>query len=149
MTVTISRSAWHYRLHERAYISHAPQSICPYFWRIVFAVLLFPFWPIGRRVLTDGFAECVFLGLAAWFFGVAVLVVMPMHFGPETFPWWLQYLAGLGILTAGVAAALALFILGAWLHDKRDSRKRASDSLLSARLQAAKHKVCPFIDWTD
>ena len=53
MEVNFSKNSWHYRFYRAAYGSHPPQSLCPYFWAIVWAIIVLPFtfvgyWGVGR-----------------------------------------------------------------------------------------------------
>lgn len=37
--ITFSKQSWHYRLYFKVYGKYPPTSICPYFWKLIWAII--------------------------------------------------------------------------------------------------------------
>lgn len=151
---------------NRIYEHKLPRSICPYFWKLVLAVLLFaPFtiiilpWLIVEMIQEKdvvqkqkkgGFFDegRIILGLGIWFF-ISILVSMvlyPFNNANKL----MESLAICGYLMT-IITVFFLLIVGTSNLIKRITRKKTESkpSVLSTYIQARKDKVCPPIQWEE
>jgi len=138
----ISKHSWHYKLLDFLSMS-APQTLCRYFWKVIFALL----WFIGGGVCL------LFVG---WTFGYMMshaVISLVFFFMGET--------GGANPLLAGIGGGLWLIVfyifVSQYINAKgieiprplSRARESVGNSLLGQYLSAAHKKVCPFLDFVD
>jgi len=142
--IEINKNSWHGRLTRYVFgyfhIQDTP-SICPYFWSVVCAILVVPFywvtqqmhWRMGVRVLVGLSVVWMFIGIG---------------FAPE-----LTLFIGLWLVGMFVVIQIVTWCVNAYLEkypyvekdEPTKPTKKPQESLLSAWLKARKDKVCPKI----
>lgn len=150
--LTFSRRSWHRRLHDYAYLSDPPRSLCPYSWRILFAVLFAPLWPpvawLDRKHGVDTpFPLRVSTGAA--FLTIACLIV----YGIVGIVLAHGLIFSTILFTGTGLSVYAMLKIIPWWFDRRRANRRPKverePSLVVETIKAAKQKVCPLIDWTE
>ena len=135
--MNISKSTWHYRLLSKMDMlnNYGTESLCPYFWKMVFATIIAPVILLGLLFLTT---------IPLWwsFSGVPVSLA----------------------IIIGVAEIVGLFsLLVALVRDRYEEEIRAGTrqepvvrvytskppSLFRLWLKAKHRQVCPLIDFVD
>lgn len=145
--MTVSKSAWHYRYMAWWGFSR-PSRLCPYFWKLVFSLMV----PLVVAV-----AVLVILGGLTW---------VVIHIGPPIWSWLVynaqSILVGVGMAVGFVAVVVGLFTLVSWLfstetyamrqsiaHSGVVTRTGKGASITGSYLAAWHHKVCPFLEFTE
>lgn len=156
----IHTTDWHYRLHRYVYgngnhaINQVPKNLCPYFWKIMLALLIVPVSIPGLVIIwvilllskdddpavdpKDGFGPALGATLAlaiitslAGAFGAIVSLVLYGEDGTSALALWKLILMGYGV----IAVVLGIVVLGAFIKEKfedtyrnwDDRRKEKSD----------------------
>lgn len=166
----LSASSWHARLYDLTFTSVRPTNLCPYFWKLLLACILFPFlgvwflptFIIGRikkeNAVDDGMLSADFaIALVVNSALFAATCMIGMWFFPLKGEWnWLQqtgaFLWYLTIVVAGIWG------FKAW-KDKRKERKwrrergdepiEGRPSILVEFIKAKYSKYCPKIEWKE
>ncbi len=148
---------WFYDTHRM------PETLCPYFWKLVFAwfltiilsPLLLPTW-ITRKVTND-FDENVPIGPYAFMgFLIYGMLFIIASVGVFISAYWVTYYRG-NILHGmyvggGITLSIGIVVLITYftnqLHKKKKQKyKEPKPSILVEFIKAKYHKYCPKIDW--
>lgn len=154
--MVLNPKALHAKFYNLVYNKDLPESLCDYFWKLVFAIplfiLLFPFsvfWIKGYKhgdlllVLRIILNVIISIGV----FGLSLICVY--------FPIWEKDYSGLYVFLALVGAVgLALGIAWAITSLKTGIRFRYIETpesiiIVKESIKAFKNKYCPRIDWKE
>lgn len=143
----INKSSWHYRLLKAADMN-IPNSLCPYFWKLVFT--------IGMSVAVVVMLTVTFLALGLPLIGLGSIA-------PAAVLWW-QWIAAFfagGVVISGVIALVGFCVFKYVEYDTaRDEAKAHKEYLIRIGelpepkknvlvefVKATKTKVCPIIEF--
>lgn len=191
----LQKNTWHSKLYSFAYkldykleetteddswmtrrrVYHLPNNFCVYFWRVMFAIVLLPFYlgsslfmklvgepletvGIGGKILIQ--TACIVLVLALhclglFFYGM-VLGLTP----DDSFPMWVLLCAAptsvvlvvLGFLALAITHWICQFIKGSFTGRREDLEGYSTDVKLNIFVVwfiAFKDKYCPVITWKE
>lgn len=156
----------HAKLYEFTYTSNLPKNLCPYFWKLVIAVLLFipnfivqiPSLLIDLFTKPDEWEDCYdrrCKGMAAYFVLILLLIIIMVEtnffkatFGAYSYD---QFFANFGL----VSNVMGLFFLLRFLWLKyirywklfEREYKEPTPSIITEFVKAKYHKYCPTIEW--
>jgi len=146
--MNLKKNSWHSALVQSTYGEGSlPQSLCPYFWKLLFAILVIPFTFIAhivnlicRDYVVNGTPSVIFLFLTLAFSNFYV----PKGVTYFSF-WWVLW----GFLTlCAVVGVVALIIWLFCILEERSERKQAKKpNILVESFKAFKGKYCPKITW--
>lgn len=174
----IRTDAWHYRVFMWSHLVPADSwgyktSLCPYFWRVMLAMLWLPpvtlicllgkIYNIPRILLEDGLKEfslrkfhpfvavdCrsnpLFEAIQGILYSFVILIL-----GLKALSHWMVVCL---IICCAVLVASALIVVGVGLNAsykkyKEYKTEKSGDSIFFQYLSAAKQKVCPKIEFVD
>lgn len=174
MEITLDKAGFLARYYEWTFKKEVPNWLCPYFWVIVFLVVLFPvvlitksiIYLIGKfksnpQIQTDEEIDRKYLRrlkveeIMGWI-GMTVLILLILSgigiigYGVISLiikHGFLSLLKVLGILTVIFGFCFLLVILFDKLIDKIAYSK--TSSMIIEMIKALYHKVCPHINWID
>ena len=173
MRVRFNRYSWHRSLYDFASNKRrVPASLCPYFWSIVAAIVLSPFWGychfiswIGSRFTGERMsAEGIFFRsvVGAFFlfmtmfltFGLSEWGRAMLHLGGGFGNSLLGWLAGWVVLGAIIWLFIGMIMLSIRRQKRIDEMRNRGErvppskmSLFAAFMRARKEKLCPTIEW--
>lgn len=162
----IKVKSWHYWLYRNTY-QGTPKSLCPYFWKLLFAIIMLPLTWVGYLFPGTREGKNMFLNFIITFMFMALLVV-GHGVGMENYPESNSFIAtiiGLGLLT-GVSLIIilaGLLIFGlihairegvTYIEDKRyykhlkelEKGKEPKKYILIEWWKAFKSKYCPKLE---
>lgn len=153
----INKNNWHAKFYYWTYKNH-PNSLCPYFWKLILAFVLLPLTFVGYLIPTFREDEDNVLSV---YFAVTVLFWILLGFGWETgnnmfetYHIFLSTFLGFLILLFGIAVALTVlfgigYFFAEWLpeHIYKNRREEPKTNLIKERIKAFKGKYCPKITW--
>ncbi len=154
-------NSWHYWLYTKTYPHTVPTNLCPYFWKVVFAVICFPFnflWNLpleianlinkgGNKNKANIIGEPHYYFSSLWlanfivYFLLYVIISMIciwINYDPRFFLG-----ASLGYLAL---VAIGIVALVGWLKDKNEGKEK-SPNILVEFVKAKYSKYCPQITW--
>jgi len=140
--VEIDKNSWHGRLTTyvwgSSHIRDTP-SICPYFWSVVCAMIVVPFYWVTQQYDYQNIIR-VLIGIAiVWMFiGIVLVPVQTLSFGLFIVGW----ITVLQIVVWGANAYMAKYPHVEKPYVPKPEKKK-QESLLSVWLKARKDKVCP------
>ena len=153
-------NSWHARLYNWTYDSDICSSLCPYFWKILIAIVLFIpnfILSIPSLILTDIRKKSdvspiirVSIGIGLWFaLGLVIFVLFGTGF-------MIMALLGLASWSTGIPSAfllLWLVILGIvgylFIDEKLKNRtpKESKPNVFTEFIKAKYNNYCPKITW--
>lgn len=155
----IKRTSWHAKFYKAIYVANTlPTNLCPYFWKLVLAVITLPITSVsflGRcRSFGDRFAWLVaafFIELVIFAVGLPFSIWLGFISADNQINWHDFFIAnGMGI--AG-CAAIALIGYLCEMLSKRNYKtakvKEKQPNILVEFVKAKKNKHCPMIEWED
>lgn len=129
------------RFYEWSYGEDVPDNLCPYFWKIIAAVALFPLsWATWWVPEKPPFVVRVIMGAVLQLAG---LFLMAALIGPFFGDW--KWTIGLVVITVVVALVAAIHLIA-----DRQTRPEFVDEfteMYTAKKQSFTEKYCPRIDW--
>jgi hypothetical protein len=157
-----STNSLHARLYDFTYDSTLPDNLCPYFWKLIWATVIFPFnlfLQLPGLIVGERFCENNNMymlgskraaGLMFYLASIALFV-----WGISTFH-WVKAICGaysynseaantgwlINLLIAGTTLAL-------WLSTKEGytSKRKENPSIIKEFIKAKYNNYCPKIDW--
>jgi hypothetical protein len=153
----IKRAAWHAKFYKAIYVTDTlPTNLCPYFWKIVLAVITLPITSVSFLGKCYRFSDRF-----SWLFAVAFIegiifavgLLLSMMFGlipSHGKVNWHEFFIANGV---GIAGCAAIALIG-YLCDKLSKREHKSPkakqpNILVEYVKAKKNKHCPMIEWED
>lgn len=136
----IKTSSWHYRLIN-FFFSKTPRSLCPYFWKVVGALII---------------AATISTALFGVVFGTGMLFLK--QFGVTSGFWFFAGSPVIGAISivVGIVVMIAFFELSDYINDKIKkaiaNTKPVEDkepSLVVSFLKSKKEKICPNLKFVD
>jgi hypothetical protein len=172
MEVNFNKNSWHARFYSYAYGErYLPQNLCPYFWKVVAAIVVLPFtWigylpvlDMGRESLAMKAAPTLVIKLVWALLSIYSFAILHKCFGVgANASSWLSWTIGAPILGAIVfgffyVAGLAIKALAEKVTKNREAKremefltpKPKEDNFVLAFVKAKKQEYCPSINWTD
>ena len=159
--IDFSRSSWHRRVHDAVYSCDPPPSLCPYFWRVVCAVVLWPLYMVtlctDKQALTPQTKYSrlpyllfdAFMGVLVWCYAAVIGWILYLAATTPTFALALVSLLGLFAVIVAVIVAVGV----AWHRWRAKSPKPTAapetDGLVISFWRATRKRLCPFINWID
>lgn len=155
----IKRTSWHAKFYKAIYVANTlPTNLCPYFWKLVLAVITLPITSVSLLGRCRSFGERFsWLFAAAFIEGIifAVGLLLSMMFGlisSTSKVNWHEFLIANGMGIAG-CAAIALIGYLCEMLSKRNYKtakvKEKQPNILVEFVKAKKNKHCPMIEWED
>lgn len=153
----IKRTSWHAKFYKAIYVTNTlPTNFCPYFWKLVLAVITLPITSVSFLGRCTSFGDRFsWIFITAFIEGIifSVGLLLSMMFGlisPTSKINWHEFLIANGMGIAG-CATIALFV---YLIDKLSKRehkaaKEKQPNILVEFVKAKKNKHCPMIEWED
>jgi hypothetical protein len=152
--------AWYYRQFYGYSSVELPKSLCVFFWKMLFSLIVFPIsWPGFIFYFIDSKRESEYpdakgkIGVAVWFSGLILSIIVLSLFGitPKS-PTCLLWLPLLGIFLFGVIVLLAycFYILYEFLSNRFKSKKPkkvANKNWFQGGVKSSIGKYCPKINW--
>jgi hypothetical protein len=143
-----------------------PTNLCPYFWRLVTAVILSPLLAIHtlpyeiinyKRQRWDTYGDMLGISAAYWFFIAAVICMIStlglFFYTPD------KDSLLMGMMALGFCVWACLIVVGsAWVihktvkylrndnHSKKSNAEK-TDNIIVEMVKAKYYKYCPKIDW--
>ena len=140
-----------------------PTNLCPYFWKLVAAVILSPLFAIYtlpyeiinyKRWHRDTYGDILGISLACWCI-IAVVICMISSLGlffyipDKGSSLWVIVTIGCilwgSLIVVGIGWALAE--TAKYLESKKSNTEK-TDNIIVEMVKAKYHKYCPKIDWT-
>jgi len=139
-----------------------PTNLCPYFWRLVTAVILSPLLAIYtlpyeiinyKRSRWDTYADILGTSLAYWFFIAAIICMISLlglfFYMPDTDSLlWVMMVFGFcawaSIIVVGIGWGINETVK--YLKSKKSDNEK-TDNIIVEMVKAKYHKYCPKIDW--
>lgn len=159
----IKRTSWHAKFYKAIYVTDTlPTNLCPYFWKLVLAVITLPITSVSFFGKCYRFADR-FSWLAITIFIEHVVFAIGLCFslmfglvpikGLFTFHDFL-IANGMGIVgVAGIALIMFTWCKVAEYNDRRMAKVKApkvkQPNVLVEFVKAKKNKHCPMIEWED
>jgi hypothetical protein len=148
--MNLSTSSWHVRLYKLAYGSYSclPTNLCPYFWKVLWALILFIpcqllllpvylFKDVRDMLEIEGYISA-HLGIG-FFMYLALGVVYVLTFGLFSHNDALRHTAH--VMWVILSLVGICILIGMYLDRKEE------DSLITAFIKAKYNKYCPKINW--
>jgi hypothetical protein len=160
----LKRKSWYAWLYKRTYGTELPDNLCPFFWKMILAIVMFPVtWPcivIELLILDDPsktrWSGRLFYGFATNVLSIIVCASIMAHYTKHIFYWWTS-IVGFIITIIGVASILAVIGGLVWLGDtirlgivsffRKKKKTVPKQSILSEYVKARFGKYCPKITW--
>jgi hypothetical protein len=153
----IKRAAWHAKFYKAMYVTNKlPTNLCPYFWKLVLAVITLPITSVSFLGRCTSFGDRFsWIFITAFIEGIifSVGLLLSMMFGLISSTSkinWHEFLIanGMGIAGCAVFALIGYFfeILSRWEHK---AAKEKQPNILVEFVKAKKNKHCPMIEWED
>ncbi len=138
----LSEKSWLARFYKTSYGTNVlPQSLCPYFWGLVFALLVSPLTTpliLGNRLFnkrwndySDIYIKTI-VGATIWGLVIA-LIMSPVKVG-----------IGLGVTVLGIGGIIGLFLLVGYLVD---SKTPEPILIVKESFKGFIGRYCPRITW--
>jgi len=155
--INFNKNSWHRQTYNALYTSEAPDNLCPYFWKVVWAIITMPAWCIMSKIhkradATEKIWIGGFLTFLAFVISIASsTVVCDLFGGLIGDSSWVYYFSPIIIILL-IALFIAFFIgfvvLSVTIEEKwKDRETKESTSLLGAKFKSWKDKNCPKINW--
>lgn len=171
----LSTKSWHAKLFDLTYPTVLPKNLCPYFWKIVLACIIFipmaawftPLYLFKRvdklfnkevdfSISSDGFCSVLFAAAFAinvavfLLFGMAAMWFFPIDFNKEAN--WVQVVGIIGwTITILVGSGIGFAMIKEKIEERKERRggatKEPSPNILVEFIKAKYNKYCPQIDW--
>ncbi len=170
----LRKHSWHYLLYNATYQSYVPSNLCPYFWKLLFAIVSFPvnfimtlpvfivdkiikIWDKDGFELNDEvyFSIKYLCAIILYLAGFIAFCMLSMWFFPfmakhgnksEISNIWLAGFIGWGVVIFFLLRAFAFYVYGK-LSSGKKVYKEKSPNILSEFVKAKYKKYCPRIDW--
>jgi hypothetical protein len=163
-----SKSSIHARLYKFTYEYCLPESLCPYFWKLVIAVILFiPNFIIQLPFIVASFfikrdddsqfdvGEHRLFGFAGWvlIFVAYIYIVSLFHLVKATLGCY-SYdhriaNAGLFLVLLTIAVCLCIVLYYRRKNKPKKERKEPKPSIVAEFIKAKYNRYCPHIEWMD
>ena len=139
-----------------------PTNLCPYFWRLVTAVILSPLLAIYtlpyeitnyKRQCWDTYGDILGTSLAYWFFIAAIICMIStlglfFYIPDEDSLHMVMIVFGFCVWTALIIVGIiwSIFNTKEYLKSKKSDDEK-TDNIIVEMVKAKYHKYCPKIDW--
>ena len=150
--ITFKKDSWHYKLYRKFYgnWNDMPSSICPYFWKVVWAILFkYILFPI---IIIPAIVALVIGSLGAIFVLPWCLLNIIMGHGAALDLWGVDVYHWKALLV-DIAAWLILvstMFVYYWLKFKRKlSSTKENPSIIVEWVKAKKSRICPMIEFKE
>lgn len=159
-----SRKSLHAWLYKFTYTSDLPKNLCPYFWKLLWAIVVFipnAIIQLSARIV-DLFEKSKYGhdcrefrhdGGFAWCIGILIGIYID-----STYHWiramircysYDQALANTGMVANMLIFLGLLLILGAMREENSSIKKAKKPSIIGEFIRAKYNKICPKIDWEE
>ncbi len=137
MKIDFDTNSWHARLYRFTYNSEPQDSLCPYFWSIVYATIMFPFSYLGSRTGQIGLSRSNVDAGTRFSFATSFMLFLLFVFCLAIYELFLILMTPTGALVMGVTFVFAIIMMILMVtHD-----------LWRAYLYAVYKRFCPIITW--
>lgn len=153
----IKRTSWHAKFYKAIYVTDTlPTNLCPYFWKLVLAVITLPITSVSFFGKCYRFADrfswlaaTIFIEVVVFAIGMLLSVIFGLV-DPESQINWREFFIANGM---GVVGCAAIVLIG-YHCDKLSKReykepKVKQPNVLVEFVKAKKNKHCPMIEWED
>jgi hypothetical protein len=139
-----------------------PTNLCPYFWKLVTAVILSPLLAIHtlpyeiinyKRQRWDTYSDMLLTSAAYWFFIAAVICMIStlglfFYIPDKDSLLWVMMVLGFCVwaclIVVGITWAIVKTVV--YLESKKSDDEK-TDNIIVEMVKAKYHKYCPKIDW--
>ena len=139
-----------------------PTNLCPYFWKLVTAVILSPLFAIYtlpyeiinyKRQRWDTYGDMLGISLSCWLLIAAVIcMISPLGFffyipDKGSSLWVIMGVGGIlwgSLILVGITWAIVKTV--EYLQSKKSDNEK-TDNIIVEMVKAKYHKYCPKIDW--
>ena len=139
-----------------------PTNLCPYFWKLVTAVILSPLLAICtlpyeiinyKRWRRDTYGDILGESLAYWFFIAAIICMIStlslfFYIPDEDSLLMVMIVFGFCVWTSLIIVGITWAIIKTKEHlQSKNSNTEKTDNIIVEMVKAKYHKYCPKIDW--
>lgn len=165
----LSKNSWHHWLYEHTYQNRVPKNLCPYFWGLVAACVMF----IPLTIWYGIYMVCFLIADKKDFeyptyleetFGIALVfnIMGGLVFCMTDMFWRLHtkhsedVIFILGGVGWGILVIIGIVLLVNYIGNRKSNKptkynppKEREPSILAEFIKAKYNKMCPFIEWKD
>lgn len=164
--MNLKLNSWHFWLYKHSY-SGTPQTLCPYFWKLLFAIVLLPITFMGYLIPAVRHDRNLFLhGLVTFLIGFLIFlgfilgekhyegnILLATLYGLGTMLLTICIVCVAGALIAGLIFSIREAVI--YIQDKREDAyyerlaegKEPKKYILVEWWKGFKGKYCPRINW--
>jgi hypothetical protein len=139
-----------------------PTNLCPYFWKLVTAVILSPLFAIYtlpyeiinyKRGCRDTYGDMLGISLSCWCFIAAVICMISslglfLHIPNKSSLLWVMMAVGFCLWSCLILVGITWAIAKTKEHlQSKNSNTEKTDNIIVEMVKAKYHKYCPKIDW--
>lgn len=160
-----SKKSLHARLYQFTFTTSLPENLCPYFWKLVWAVIVFiPNFIIQLpslivdKLYKDKWMDCADhrdngLSIYRWMFFLFVYFGITWHWIKAMFHCYsYSYVAAnLGLAVNAIIGIVLIFAISIeWqnrIEERKNKKREKKPSIIIEFIKAKYYKYCPKIDW--
>jgi Na+/H+-translocating membrane pyrophosphatase len=163
----LKKNSWYYWLYTKTYDSFPPTNLCPFFWKLVFAIISFPllfsFFLIAEIIRSVGnlfikdkeekIAKIIYfsyhfaVAFVIYFFLFIICSMVSVFFISGKSDIFLVGIVGWIIFTTIILSLIGMKIKDYYFKRRWSKGKKEKPSLVKEYYKAFIGKYCPKIDW--